>query len=41
MLVIQALYDLVSEHPRSVGISYEQVYREMNDFCISITLFRM
>ena len=30
---------LVSQRSRSVVINYEQVYQEMNDFCISIILF--
>ena len=39
MLANQTLSDLVSQRPRSVIINYEQVYRKMNDVCISITFF--
>ena len=39
MLASQAFFDLVSLDPRSVVNNYKQVYRERNDYCISITLF--
>ena len=39
MLAIYTLSDLVSQPPRFVVINYEQVYREMDDFFVSVVSY--